>query len=344
MNQYLSDKIKILSFFSIILVLYIHSGFHDYSHEILGMPFNHYLQNFISEMIGRCAVPLFFTISGYLFFMKVEKGINSIFTKMKKRVRTLLIPYVVAALFFPLFFLLIQIIPGTDKFINGGVDFSGKSIWEIIVSVFFDNGGGSPMAFQLWFLRDLIMIVAISPIIYFVSKYIHPIIIIVILIALSVTFFEIRFFYSLFWFVLGSLFLDKFPKVSWWIHFAFLALCLIELFVEGPLWNYFKIPIVAVGLVSIWNLYDVIVGGNFSLKNYPKLTLFCGFTFFIYLFHEPVLNIIRKVLVIPFGHNSFSFAFSYLLSPWVFVSIAIPVGIMLKKYLPCVYSFCTGNR
>lgn len=45
MNQYLSDKIKILSFCSIILVLYIHSGFHDYPHEILGMKMNHILQN-----------------------------------------------------------------------------------------------------------------------------------------------------------------------------------------------------------------------------------------------------------------------------------------------------------
>ena len=344
MNQYLSDKIKVLSFFSIIFVLYIHSGFHDYPHEIQGMPFNHYLQNFISEMIGRCAVPLFFAISGYLFFMKVEKGIKSIFTKMKKRVRTLLIPYVVAALFFPLFFMLIQIIPGTAKFINGGVDFSGMSIWEIIVSVFFDNGGGSPMAFQLWFLRDLIMIVAISPIIYWARKYIHPVLIIFFLIALSVAFIEIRFFYSLFWFVLGSLFLVKCPKVGWWIHFAFLVLCLIELFVEGSWWTYLKIPIVAIGLVSIWNIYDMIVGKNFSLKNFPKLTLVCGFTFFIYLFHEPVLNIIRKVLVIPFGHNSFSFAFSYLLSPWVFIAVAIPIGLLFKKYLPCVYSFCTGNR
>ncbi len=34
MNQYFSEKIKVVSFFSIILVLYIHSGFHDYPHEI----------------------------------------------------------------------------------------------------------------------------------------------------------------------------------------------------------------------------------------------------------------------------------------------------------------------
>ena len=35
MTPFLSQKIKLLSLISIILVLYIHSGFHDYSNEIL---------------------------------------------------------------------------------------------------------------------------------------------------------------------------------------------------------------------------------------------------------------------------------------------------------------------
>lgn len=71
-TPYLSQKIKILSFVSIILVLYIHSGFHDYPNEIQGMTFNFKLQNFISEKIGRCAVPLFYAISGYLFFLNLN--------------------------------------------------------------------------------------------------------------------------------------------------------------------------------------------------------------------------------------------------------------------------------
>ena len=52
MTKFLSDKIKVLSFISIILVLYIHSGFHNYPNEIQGMVFNSNLQNFISGMIG----------------------------------------------------------------------------------------------------------------------------------------------------------------------------------------------------------------------------------------------------------------------------------------------------
>ena len=76
-TNYISDKIKVLSLVAIILVLYIHSGFHDYPHEILGMEFNHFLQEVVSEKLGRCAVPLFFMISGFLFFQNVN-SINDV--------------------------------------------------------------------------------------------------------------------------------------------------------------------------------------------------------------------------------------------------------------------------
>jgi surface polysaccharide O-acyltransferase-like enzyme len=98
MTLYLSEKLKVLSAVSILLVLYIHSGFH--ADEIEGMVFNESVQEMISGMIGRCAVPLFYMISGYLFFYKIPNGMYSIFDKMKKRVRTLLIPYIIAAIFF----------------------------------------------------------------------------------------------------------------------------------------------------------------------------------------------------------------------------------------------------
>lgn len=46
-----------------------------------------------------------------------------------------------------------------------------NSITQIICSIFYDTGNGSPCAFQLWFLRDLILIVATSPLWYLCLKY-----------------------------------------------------------------------------------------------------------------------------------------------------------------------------
>lgn len=157
MSKYISDKIKILSFVCIILVLYIHSGF---SNEVLilnekktEMQTIYILQFIISGMVGRIAVPLFYIISGYLFFLNVPQGMQSIYKKIYKRGRTLFIPYLIGCLFFVFFNVLIATIPWASKYINSPImPLFNNSITQIICSIFYDTGNGSPCAFQLWFL------------------------------------------------------------------------------------------------------------------------------------------------------------------------------------------------
>ena len=69
-----------------------------------------------------------------------------------------------------------------------------------------------------------------------------------------------------------------------------------------------------------------------------------SFTFFIYLFHEPTLNIVRKLLIFPLGTSSLGFAINYLISPWVFAMLFIGLGWLLRKYMPKVYGVCVGGR
>lgn len=349
MNQYLSDKIKILSFFSIILVLYIHSEFHDYPHEILGMKINHILQNTISGMIGQCAVPLFYMISGYLFFLNTEKGITSITRKIKKRIKTLLIPFIIACLFFPLFYLLIEIIPGTDRFINSQNDFSSnfqQPIGYILVSLFYKTPGGtSPWAFQLWFLRDLIIVVAISPILFYIRQRIRKEFILVVLFLLYFTKTNIFPYAACFWFMLGDTYLTKLNQLkTQWILPLFICTSIIEFFFVKKTSFFLSVPIEIIGVACIWNIYDNIVHTTFKLDNHTLLKIFSGFTFFIYLYHEPSLNIVRKIIVVICGQTSLGFAISYLISPWIFAICAVFIGFILKKTLPHFYSIIVGGR
>ncbi len=202
MTQYLSDKLRVLSLVSIIFVLYIHSSFHP--NEIEGMMLNDCIQKIVSGMIGRCAVPLFYMISGYLFFLKVPNGVLSIYEKMNKRIRTLLVPYIIGCLFFVGFGVLAALLPGTSRFMNSSLlPLLQKPMVEIFSSIFYDTGNGSPCAFQLWFLRDLIVIVATSPIWYLCLRYMKWMFVGV---AFALTFISISHvpFYALFWFVLGG--------------------------------------------------------------------------------------------------------------------------------------------
>lgn len=349
MNQYLSDKIKILSFFAIFLVLYIHSGFH--SDETLNMHTINYLQDFISGMLGRCAVPLFFVISGYLFFLKIPNGLTSIFEKMKKRIRTLLFPYILSCIFFVAFGVAVELFPGTSRFMNSSVlPLFHKNFGEIVLSIFYGINGKSPMAFQLWFLRDLMILVLFSPVWYYLYKYFKWYWIPVVF-ALTYLTEPIFPFTSLFWFALGGSFVNTllFTKRNGTVTgillpVLFLIISFVQLVYSCSYWQYFQIPVIILGVLSIWLLYDVFFKESFQLNQRGVLLSATSFTFFIYLYHEPTLNIVRKLIVFFIGKNESGMIVSYLLSPWIFIIIAIIIGAGLKRYTPKFYYVLVGGR
>lgn len=353
MTQYLSDKLRVLSLISIIFVLYIHSRFQP--NEIMGMAYYDKIQLFTSEMIGRCAVPLFYLISGYLFFMKVPDGVKSIGRKIRKRIKSLLIPYFIGCVFFVIFYSFIALLPWTSNLINSSssiMPLFQKPYSIILISIFYDGGTGYPCAFQLWFLRDLILIVATSPLWYLCLKHLKWGFVAVVFVL---TYFDVPHvpFYSLFWFVLGGQ-LTKVKiemggngrtKVAIFGLFLFLIISIIQLFFPDIInWSLLRIPIILLGIIGAWGLYDVVFGKDFSLSRHQWFATACQFTFFIYLFHEPTLNIVRKLIVIVLGKNELGYLTSYLISPWIFTVCAVFAGLLFRKYLPRVYNVCTGGR
>lgn len=353
MTQYLSDKLRVLSLISIIFVLYIHSRFQP--NEIMGMAYYDKIQLFTSEMIGRCAVPLFYLISGYLFFMKVPDGVKSIGRKIRKRIKSLLIPYFIGCVFFVIFYSFVALLPWTSNLINSSssiMPLFQKPYSIILISIFYDGGTGYPCAFQLWFLRDLILIVATSPLWYLCLKHLKWGFVAVVFVL---TYFDVPHvpFYSLFWFVLGGQ-LTKVKiemggngriKVAIFGLFLFLVISIIQLFFPDIIdWSLLRIPIILLGIIGAWGLYDVVFGKDFSLSQHLWFATACQFTFFIYLFHEPTLNIVRKLIVVVLGKNEFGYMSSYLISPWIFTVCAVFAGLLFRKYLPRVYDVCTGGR
>lgn len=311
MTESLSTKITILSFVSILLVLYIHSGFHETANEIAGMSFNIYLQDFISVRIARIAVPLFFIISGFLFFRNINQQ-NDIYVKMKRRVKTLIVPYLIAALFFPAFYFILNYVPWANRFINshGVLDCFQKNIFEILYSLYVNTGNGSPLAFHLWFLRDLIGIVLLCPILYHCRKIYKGI-------PLLLTLFIFTYIVSLFIGILETFFTPFYL---------------------------IRIPVILLGIIGFCFLYDFLLGHSFDLSKHHIFEICCSFSFFIYLYHEPTINIVRKIIVLPFHSSSLGFAISYMLSPLVFTFCAICVGILFRKIFPKVYSVLVGGR
>ncbi len=117
MTQYLSDKIRVMSFLAIVVVLYIHAGLPKIEQPDNMMHVAIVFREIIARIIGDCAVPIFYTISGYLFFRNI-RSIFDILEKMRKRVKSLLIPFLIACVHVPLFYIVIEQIPGVSNYIN----------------------------------------------------------------------------------------------------------------------------------------------------------------------------------------------------------------------------------
>src|SRR5687767_715464 len=82
-DDYLSRKLKVLSLGAIILVVFIHAHNEDVkfaSGELTGEQsyLVLFVENFFSKGIARIATPMFFAISGFLFFKSFDFTVDGI--------------------------------------------------------------------------------------------------------------------------------------------------------------------------------------------------------------------------------------------------------------------------
>jgi hypothetical protein len=116
---------------------------------------------FLSEVLARTSVPLFFIISGCLFFNNFDKIDSNFFKRYRKILYTLIIPYLVWNLI-------------SYVVLNNSFDFGISMVKSLILSFGFYSISFSsinlPSDAPIWFVRDIIGLVLVSPLIYFLLK------------------------------------------------------------------------------------------------------------------------------------------------------------------------------
>lgn len=343
LSAYYSQKLTLLSFISIIMVVYIHSFYN----EAVAYPISRWLQLFISGLTS-CAVPLFYIISGFLFFMNVD-SYKKCYPKIRKRFNTLLIPFVIWNLIYIGWYIILDLTPGISNYVNS--DLVKQLDWtRPIYTLYFIFL--KPAGFHLWFLRDLILFVIISPIIYIAVRKLKWFSLVLIFIASG---WMTRFWLS--YFVLGAIvgifykiddtqIKDQYIIIASIVYIAAAAISAtinIPILLPEYICNYISFFTTFCGVLSIWGLYDLICSYHKLAENKFILEI-VSFSFFIYLFHEPTFNILKKLTISIFGAGEISLIIFYLLNPWIMIAVAIGIGIVLKKSTPKVYNLLTGGR
>lgn len=178
MNDTLSRTLSSIRFPMIIGIIVIHSyvnglaGFDDTVGQHSWVAAVGYL---FSNVFARICVPLFFVISGLLFFYNVKRYSKDVyFSKLKSRAKSLLVPYILWNLIgFGLIMLYRS--PLLSRFFPGlsAADIDLKYIMDCFwchgeVNHSFFEGGGMPVDYPLWFIRNLMILVVLTPVVYFV--------------------------------------------------------------------------------------------------------------------------------------------------------------------------------
>jgi surface polysaccharide O-acyltransferase-like enzyme len=351
MDKYLSIKLKGLSFFLIIMVICLHAN--NLNTGNLGdyKGYSLFVQNFLSGGIARVSVPLFFCISGYLYFLNLNGTPSEFIIKFKKRIKTLFIPYLFWSLWGMFIFIVLQSLPQSKAFFNSA-PILHSSIPQLLSTIFLD-----PLPYQLWFVRDLMVLVLFSPVLYFLIKYLSYFIIIFFLLTwvFSIPFYLFS-YESVLFFTIGGfigmkrkdLLTIRFSKKYLVFTFLWIALALFDtILVHIDFQNKYIISEIAnlnvfIGIFALWSLYDIIFT-NRDLQD-SKLYPFFAYTFFLYAFQEPMLTIMKKGMLFAIGGTESATLVIYFCTIAGTISISLIVGYGLNKLAPKFYGTITGGR
>lgn len=314
----------------------------------------HYI---ISEEIARIAVPLFFFMSGYLFFFDVQGlfTISQYIKKIKKRVRTLLIPYIFWNTSVIILLVSVQLfIPSTLSGANKPI--TDRNFLEFL-NMFWGCTNGMPICYQFWFVRDLIVTVLLSPIIYFFIKRLkfHFVAVMGIIWLLGFDFnitglssVSIFFFSFGAWFSINSrIFTNDFSSLRYTaiIYLGLLAFnTLLYQYDELPC--YYNITLKVNILIEI---ISVVSGVSYGLtRNFIRINKFLPLaSFFIYAYHTTLIlllttSYIRFFKAIILRENIL--VIGYLIIPFIIAIIGVGLYVLLDKYFPSFTVLITGRR
>ena len=297
----------------------------------------------IFRTFTRVAVPVFFLMSGYLLLNNYSTS------KIRKRVDTVLIPYILWSLLSVGFFLLMSKMPVVSNYINADIKFS---VIDILRRTLI-----SPINGALWFLRDLFLLICLSPII---NKYLrnnlffYALICVIFVIWLTdgnYTFFVES---SLFFLIGAKLAIKEarifksanpsFANHLFVILYVVLCVALSALCVNYKVdeWIITKVCII-LGFFVVLHLKNILVQDSiigFILDKFKK------YSFFVYGSHLIVAQIIKKLYakILPPQNNILYLLFEYIIVVLATIFLCIVIQWILNRFCPKIVLILTGNR
>lgn len=323
-----------------------------------------------SHVVTHVAVPTFFLISGFLFFLKVQKWNREIyFRKIKSRFHTLFIPYILWNA------IAILLIVGLKV---GAFIVKGKPLSNILAffqengwwQMFWDSnvwakdrlnwlGWATPMTgpinLPLWFLRDLIVVALVTPIIYWLLKRFRFYVLYLLALAYisgiwpsipgftvtSVFFFSVGAYWSIY--AKNLVFECKRVEVLSYVVAAVLLIITIRFDGRNTHAGSLVYPFFVIfGVCATINVAARLV----ETKKVKVNPLLAKSSFFIYATHTLMILGICRALVhkIIYWDTPLALGCCYFIVPLLAVIICLCLYVFMRRFFPGILNVLTGSR
>ena len=358
MERRLSDTIELLRFPLMVGVVLVHC-----------MPVG-WLGTALTSVLGQTCVPTFFVISGYLFYGHlVERwSWQTYIDKMKKRVWSLLIPYIIWNMLLALFICRHQIM----HFDWHGVltFFTERGCLSVLLAYWHPDtplwwgalSDGSPTEFlgwwqplniPLWYVRDLMLFCAASPVIYFLMKGKRGHVVLALMLILMLAcggWFPMR---GLFFFYMGaycrfhdfSLSSLRYGRAWIWSASALLFVPALIASHYNSLWASLFVPLFLVLMPATWFL---LADWGIEHRGWQANALYTKSCFLILVIHfRPTLAYADEAAkhlldYLPLG--SLNDSLCYLLAPYLAIIGCVYLYMLLNMVMPRTLAFMTGGH
>lgn len=321
-------------------------------------PMLHYLSNLFSQVLARVAVPMFFFMSGYLFFYKTGTFDKSVYRyKLKRRCKSLLIPYLFWNLLWASVYAAFANFPATSKFFANpdSLTFNFELLKRALIGA-DDPVSVHPIVYPFWFIRDLIVCVIISPILHFIVSKTRWTGIALLGLAwflrLRIPYIGIRGFstFALFFFSAGAWFsvraIDVVDRVkNFKIILVLYPICAAaDLLAKDTAYSlYIHSAGILAGIV-FW----LVLTATMLEKNWIRPVPFLSSaSFFIFAVHEPwLLSPLKRAVFAPYIQKAgdFELCAIYFMTAAAVTVLGLAIYAILKRLFPRFTAIITGGR
>ena len=358
-DELLSRTISWLRFPLIVGVVFFHGNistirFQGVEYEFDNPDWYYAIINLFSGVLSSISVPSFFFISGFLFFYRVSFDRPTYHRKLKSRIRTLLIPYLIWNLVGFLLFsfkhlpVFAHILPGIHAY-----PYNWQTFFDSFWAISWDpkRTAISPINGPLWFIRDLMIVVIFTPVLHWLIRHAR---------FVPVAVLGLCWYFSLwsgipglsveawFFFTLGAYFsINQVNVVTAlakhrWIPWLYLVAAVADVMTKGEAYNvYIHRAGLLAGIASCFILVSYgLQSGRLHVSRFLSNS-----SFFIFAAHSLIIGYTNIGPFLLFRPTSpYVLILLYFLSPILTIALCLWAYHLLRRFLPKVGALVTGGR